>query len=632
MRTALHEGRIYFKRGGVFVDPFFVFQADGSKYPNTTANDALLKKCVNSPDPSTASPSYLGAVTPEGIYCNGKLITDRLFLGSYNDGGTPVVFTNLYAHVNSQLGILRITAHRDVPGNTNTYSGFNGSLMDPIIRGENGSYANPSLGFTNISIVKGCFYDDLPKYPEANPTPACTTNPTIGTISNITQTGLTFNYSGSGVSSIKWRIKRSDNGEAASGTSSTTSTNITYATLPAGNYTLEIEGNNCTSLTNTKSFTVTAPVVGLPNCINGPAISNISSITPSTANITFTGDNLTVFSWRILSGTTVMGYGKTAPLSSKTASIEYPYLAAGTYTFEMTAEDCRGTTRPTRNFTIASTTDTRSICDRGPTLGSIPNSGEEALTFQFDGNGVYAIDWKILQGGTVIRQNRVRPTSSTPTIDYTTLPTGTYTLQIAGGSCISASGTTAKTFAVNTSLPIYIANFKGNTTTSGVELSWEVVSEKDGAGFEIIRFGDQAKSEEVIGKVMLTDRRVGTYKFNDEAPLLGTNYYQLRQIDVDGSSTKSKIISVTPSVISGTVVAPNPATDYVNVQFSSRTAGTADVAIYNISGIKVSGSKIQVSEGKNSHRIQIGKLAIGNYILKVSHAGDSSKLRFIKGH
>ena len=276
--------------------------------------------------------------------------------------------------------------------------------------------------------------------------------------------------------------------------------------------------------------------------------------------------------------------------------------------------------------------DSRANCDRGPSLTNINSSSSTELNLQFDGNGVFAIDWKILQGNTVVRQNRVRPGNSSPSISYPTLNNGTYTLQIQGGTCKSTTPSATRTFQVNGSLPIYIANFKGNVVEKGVELSWEVVSEKNGEGFEVLRLDGQTKSTEVIGKVSLTDKRTGVYKFTDEAPLLGTNYYQLKQIDLDGTFTNSNIISVTPGIITGTVVAPNPAKEFVNIQFSSRAAGVAELEIYNVSGIKVSASKLTVKEGKNNHRVGVSKLAEGNYFMKVSHAGESSKLRFVKAN
>lgn len=192
------------------------------------------------------------------------------------------------------------------------------------------------------------------------------------------------------------------------------------------------------------------------------------------------------------------------------------------------------------------------------------------------------------------------------------------------------SSTTTSPFGVNVALPIYISNFEGKVVEKGVELTWNVVDEKDGKEFEVLRYDGRMQNEEVLGTVALTDQRIGKYSFLDKNPLLGTNYYQLKQIDIDGTYTKSKIVAVKPELISATVIAPNPAQDYVNVRFSSRTAGTSEVTIYNIAGQPVGASTIRISEGQNNHRINVKKLGGGHYFMRINHGGEATKLRFIK--
>ncbi|REA55968.1 T9SS C-terminal target domain-containing protein [Dyadobacter luteus] len=623
MRFGIVEGRIYVKRGGTVLNPWFILQADGNPFPDTQANKDIIDRCFNDVDPSTAEQRFLGAVTSEGIYCDNKLITDKMPLGVYIGGDQ--VRTHLFAHVNKQLGILRITAWRQERDNPNNYDGFNGSLMGDIIKGDNGSYVYDNPGFRDMKYIKGCFYGDLPKYPDADPTPACSTTPTINDIQSVSQTGLTFTFGGNGVSSVKWRLKRaSDDAELASGVANSTTSSISFNTQPYGNYRLEIEGNNCTSNRVTRDFSIQQPQ--MQPCAAGTRIASITNVTSTNAIINFEGSNLNQFSWRVLNATNQeFEKGETGQLSSKSTNVAFA-LPSGNYKFELTAKSCVASSPVTANFTVNGT-DNRETCDRGPVLETIVNYDRTNLAFRFDGNNVYAIDWKLKHGAETLAESRVRPASNTPTVNYSTLPDGQYTLEISGGSCKST--VTRSNFTLG-ALPIYTANFKGKAVEQGVELSWEVVSEKNGEGFEVLRFDNKAQMSQVIGKVALTDKKIGVYTFVDKTPSLGTNYYQLKQIDLDGTFTRSNIIAVTPSAITGTVVAPNPAKDYVDVQFSSRTSGNADLEIYNISGVKLQASKIQITEGKNTHRIGVSRLHEGNYFIKVSHNGETSRLRFVK--
>jgi hypothetical protein len=536
LRTTFVNGRIYIRNGSQIASNWAVlYQANNRRWSHTDEIDVILKKCVNHRDPSTATEKFLGAVTENGIFCNGKLITDRMPLGRYLGGGTPNISTYLFAHVNKSLGILRITAWRDENNNPNTYDGFNGSLVGGILRGENGSYMYPNPGFNEEKIFTGCFYNDLPVYPDQAVDPNCATAPTITNITAVSETGLTLSYSGQGVSSVKWRLKRlpgnneitsgtvnsttatifygtqqpgnyrleiegnnctsgvnsrdfsieqppvvgtpncataptisnitavsetgltlsysgqgvssvkwrlkrlPGNNEVTSGTINSTTATIFYGTQQPGNYRLEIEGNNCTSGVNSRDFSIEQPpVVGIPNCDGGPSITNITGISATTATVQFAGTNLQEFSWRILNATNqTFESGRTGRLSSKSTNIAYA-LPAGNYTFELTAEDCIAPAPVTRSFTVNGN-DNRAICDRGPVLETIVDRNRNELNFRFDGNGVFAIDWKLKRGGQVVAESRVRPTSNTPTINYSTLPDGQYTLEIAGGSCKSHS-------------------------------------------------------------------------------------------------------------------------------------------------------------------------------------------------
>ncbi|MGN7888868.1 T9SS type A sorting domain-containing protein [Dyadobacter sp. 22481] len=625
--TRITENRIYLNWNGRVADNIFIlFNLKENTFPNNPSNDALISTCVNSVDPSTAPVNMLGTNGSGQITCNGVAMPDGnrlgVFVGSQG---------NTYQFIKYVNGFLRVMIKQG-ENDTRTDNYYMG-LLGETIEGRNGSYLDPQWrGVLTTTMANSCFWPAVPKPATPLADNNCASGPAISNVTNISQTALTVSFTGSGVSSLKWRIT-SGGTQVRSGTTndfgSATSTNLAYNSLAPGNYTLEIEGNNCASAVSSRAFTINPPVVTTPDCQNGPSVTSIASITPSSATINFGGTNLHVFSWRILDGgTNAVASGKTGTLTSNTTNLTFNYLQNGTYTFELKAEDCKATNVATKSFSV-SATDTRTACSRGPSLESILSSGETALSFRFDGDNVFAIDWKIKKDGAVVRQNRVAPQSNSPSIGYNTLATGVYTLEIQGGNCKSTP--TATAFGVNVPLPIYISNFQGKAVEKGVELTWNVVAEEDGKEFEILRFDDRMQDQTVLGKVSLTDQRVGKYSFLDEKPLLGINYYQLKQIDIDGTYTKSKVVAINPGIILGTVIAPNPADDFVNVQFSSRTAGTSDVTIYNLAGQPVGSSTIRISEGKNNHRINVKKLSGGHYFMKINHDGEATKLRFIKG-
>ncbi|WP_051359826.1 T9SS type A sorting domain-containing protein [Adhaeribacter aquaticus] len=115
-----------------------------------------------------------------------------------------------------------------------------------------------------------------------------------------------------------------------------------------------------------------------------------------------------------------------------------------------------------------------------------------------------------------------------------------------------------------TPLPVELISFKGEATKSGVLLEWSTASEKNNEKFEIERSQNGqtfAKIGEVKGNGNSATQR--TYSFRDAKAETGTNYYRLKQLDLDGKFEYSKVVVVTnaaslTSTSAKLLVAPNP--------------------------------------------------------------------------
>lgn len=96
-----------------------------------------------------------------------------------------------------------------------------------------------------------------------------------------------------------------------------------------------------------------------------------------------------------------------------------------------------------------------------------------------------------------------------------------------------------------TPLPVELISFKGAASRNGIELTWETASEKDNSHFEVERSADGSGFEQV-GKVNGHGNSTIkiSYRFTDDIPLSGQNYYRLKQVDYNGQHEYSKVISV----------------------------------------------------------------------------------------
>lgn len=630
--TMIHEGRIYLRyRNEPAMGNFaIIYHLTNGRFPHS--QNAGFDNCINSADPSTNSSGYLGPLVNNTISCNGDVYTDGLWLGDYRGGDN--VITKQYAIIEN--GLLRVNYHRE--GTPYQRKDISSGLIKQTIDGENGSIMNPNLGFTiTKEEIDACFWGTLPKYPDGgpvtnpdpdpNPNPGgnCERGPVLGNITNIATSGLTFQFDGNGVNTIKWEVK-SGNSVVASGTTpqlTSAVVNISYGTtLTAGQYTLEIQGGSCVSSVSSRAFTVTPP-----NCATTPIVGTISNISQTGLTFAYNGSGINSLEWEIRSGVTIVAKGVTGTLTGSTASIVYSTLAAGNYTLAIKGASCSSGFN-TRAFTVP-LSDTRQNCDQGPELREVYDVTSTGLRFNFYGNNVFQIDWKIKQNGNVIKQNRLSPTNDRPTVNFDLLQDGQYTLEIEGGSCKSTPSSMA--FALNVPLYITISEFSADQSKLGVDLKWKVVEEENGERFEVIRYDAGLANPTTIGTVYLRDNALGNYNFLDQNPATGVNYYQLKMIDKDGTFSESRVIAVNYNHLFEAMVSPNPAADFVNVSFVSKVSGTATAHVYNLAGQKVKEFPMNLAMGNNRHEVIVNGLPEGHYFIKITSGSQQMNLRFIKG-
>jgi hypothetical protein len=111
-----------------------------------------------------------------------------------------------------------------------------------------------------------------------------------------------------------------------------------------------------------------------------------------------------------------------------------------------------------------------------------------------------------------------------------------------------------------TVLPIELASFEATKFPKAISVKWTTLSERDNARFELERATD-GKTWKLITSVASqssnSNRRLD-YTYTDHSPEIGKNYYRLRQIDLNGNFSISKVVSVDFSGRSSLRAWPNP--------------------------------------------------------------------------
>ena len=118
-----------------------------------------------------------------------------------------------------------------------------------------------------------------------------------------------------------------------------------------------------------------------------------------------------------------------------------------------------------------------------------------------------------------------------------------------------------------TPAPVELISFDGEKVERGISLNWKTATEKNNDGFEVLRSTDGVNWESIAwikghGSSIIEQK----YSFLDTKPNADNNYYQLKQIDFDGVSELSNVVSIRwKQHRTEFTITPNPATDYIKV-------------------------------------------------------------------
>jgi uncharacterized repeat protein (TIGR01451 family) len=177
-------------------------------------------------------------------------------------------------------------------------------------------------------------------------------------------------------------------------------------------------------------------------------------------------------------------------------------------------------------------------------------------------------------------------------------------------------------------LPVLITSFAANLQNPNtVKVNWSTSMEANSDRFEIERSYD-ARIFTSIGTVSAagTSNTTKNYSITNDVTTVASPivYYRLKQIDIDGKSIYSKVVSIKlKKAVAAFVVSPNPFSSYVNVNVEATTNESAVVKILSMAGTELVTKNVQMVKGSNFISLEeLSKLPVGNYILQVNTAAD----------
>jgi hypothetical protein len=122
-------------------------------------------------------------------------------------------------------------------------------------------------------------------------------------------------------------------------------------------------------------------------------------------------------------------------------------------------------------------------------------------------------------------------------------------------------------FAVDAILPVELTEFDAREVEKQrVQLNWQTTIETDNSHFEVEHSVD-GRTFNVLGEVAGAGNssEEQAYDYLHKAPVVGLNYYRLRQVDYDGTATLSDVREVNVSGVAALSLYPNPTTDALRI-------------------------------------------------------------------
>lgn len=171
-------------------------------------------------------------------------------------------------------------------------------------------------------------------------------------------------------------------------------------------------------------------------------------------------------------------------------------------------------------------------------------------------------------------------------------------------------------------LPVEFTYFTATAQGSEVVLQWGTARESNNSHF-VVEHGVDGADFRAVGQVAGAGDSDSPldYSFTDNRPASGANYYRLRQVDFDGTEDFSVVRVVILNANPGEpLLAPNPATDLVYLQFPEESSLPERIRIFTADGRLVKDLPFQ------GESISVEELVPGVYWIQ---AGQTS-LRLLK--
>ncbi len=170
-------------------------------------------------------------------------------------------------------------------------------------------------------------------------------------------------------------------------------------------------------------------------------------------------------------------------------------------------------------------------------------------------------------------------------------------------------------------LPVTYTSVTAQQQNNAIAVEWKVASQLNIKNYEVEKSGDGRNFTKV--STTAASANASVYNWLDVSPVTGSNFYRIRNVDMDGSFQYSKIVEVKiDKTKSGFSVYPNPVTNNtIGLQMNNQPKGDYTLRLVNMAGQVLFTKSIYHPGGNTMEKIYTNtQLSKGVYKLELTDA------------
>lgn len=253
-----------------------------------------------------------------------------------------------------------------------------------------------------------------------------------------------------------------------------------------------------------------------------------------------------------------------------------------------------------------------------PTISQQPQAkiipANSSTSFTVTANAA-SYQWQVNPGTGVwsnVTNSAIYSGATTNTLTLSSVPStmNGYSYRAITSNIACVKNSSNASLSVLSILPVKWLNVTGSVQTGGIIIKWGTAAEINTQSF-IIQHSADGKNFRNVGEVVAAGNSSANtyYSFLHTQPLSANNYYRIQQVDADGTSTFSKIITVANGDEAATItVLGNPVS---NGQLSVQINQPLNLMLFSADGKLVK----QQQAVAGTHNINVNGLSKGLYTL-----------------